>query len=157
MINGIIKVPESPETQGYTPTIIKDFKPADPSAGISMIAPPSANSNGNAAFSFELKLPPNRQGMQSTLGINYNNGGGNSWLGIGWDISIPSISIYTRWEVPRYDPQPESETYTYLSDQLSPTAHQAVWERRSTDKEFYTRVEGSFDKIIRHGTLPSNY
>jgi RHS repeat-associated protein len=159
MINGIIKVPESPETQGYTPTTIKDFKPADPSAGISMIAPPSANSNGNAAFSFDLKLPAGRQGMQPDLGFNYNNGGGNSWLGIGWDLSIPSISIDTRWGVPRYDPQLESETYTFKSEQLAPTANRAALEKRSTDaeKEFYPRVEGSFDKIIRHGTLPTNY
>ena len=37
VINGIIKVPESPETQNYVPTGIKDLKAADPSAGIQQI------------------------------------------------------------------------------------------------------------------------
>jgi RHS repeat-associated protein len=157
MINGIIKVPESPETQGYTPTTIKDFKPADPSAGITMIAPPTANSNGNGALSFELKLPAGRQGMQPDLSLQYNNGGGNGWLGVGWDLSIPFIGIDTRWGVPRYDSQLESETYTFEGVQLAPTAHRAALEKRTDEKEFYPRVEGSFDKIIRHGSHPSNY
>lgn len=157
MINGIIKVPESPETQGYTPTTIKDFKPADPSAGITMIAPPTANSMGNAALSFEFKLPAGRQGIQPDLSIRYNNDGGNGWLGLGWDLSIPSISIDTRWGVPRYDSQLESETYTFEGLQLAPTANRATLEKRSVEKEFYPRVEGSFDKIIRHGDHPSNY
>ncbi len=157
MINGIIKVPESPETQGYTPTTIKDFKPADPSAGITMIAPPTVNSSGNAAFSFDLKLPAGRLGIQPDLSIHYNNGGGNGWLGLGWDLSIPFISIDTRWGVPRYDAQLESETYTFESEQLTPTANRATFEKRSAEKQFYRRVTQNFDKIIRHGSHPSRY
>ena len=34
MINGIIKIPESPETEGFVPTTIKDIKAADPAEGI---------------------------------------------------------------------------------------------------------------------------
>lgn len=157
MINGIIQVPESPETAGYAPTSIKSFKPADPATGISMIAPPAANNYGNAAFSFGLKLPPGRQGMAPSLSLNYNNGGGNGWLGLGWDLPIPFISIDTRWGVPRYDPDLESETYTFIGEQLAPTAHQAALIKRSAEKEFYPRVEGAFDKIVRHGNHPSNY
>lgn len=157
MINGIIQVPESPETAGYAPNSIKDFKPADPSAGITMIAPPTANNYGNAAFSFDLKLPTGRQGMEPALSIHYNNGGGNGWLGLGWDMSIPFISIDTRWGVPRYDPIQETETYTFISEQLAPTAHRSALVNRSAEKEFYPRIEGSFDKIIRHGNHPANY
>lgn len=157
MINGIIKVPESPETAGYTPTSIKDFKPADPSTGITMIAPPTANNLGNASFSFDLKLPAGRQGMEPSLAIQYNNSGGNGWLGLGWDLSLPFISIETRWGVPRYDPNLETETYTFISEQLAPLAHRGALVNRSAEKEFYPRVEGSFDKIIRHGSHPSNY
>lgn len=159
MINGIIKVPESPETQGYTPTSIKDFKPADPSAGITMIAPPTANSRGNAAISFDLKLPSGRQGMEPDLSLQYNNGGGNGWLGLGWDLSIPYISIDTRWGVPRYDSLLETETYIMEGEQLAPIAHRGPLVKRNNanEKEFYPRVEKSFDKIIRHGSSPSKY
>ncbi|MCK5169052.1 MAG: hypothetical protein KAQ75_04155, partial [Bacteroidales bacterium] len=60
MINGIIKVPESPETQGYTPTSMKDVKAANPAAGINLIAPPTANSMGNANLSYPLNIPAGR-------------------------------------------------------------------------------------------------
>ncbi|MDX2069123.1 MAG: toxin TcdB middle/N-terminal domain-containing protein [Haliscomenobacter sp.] len=157
MINGIIKVPESPETEGYAPTSIKDFKPADPSAGITMIAPPVANNYGNASSSFDLKLPAGRQGMEPNLSIQYNNNGGNGWLGLGWDLTLPFISIDTRWGAPRFDPSDETETYTLIGEQLAPMAHRGALVKRSSEKEFYPRVEGSFDKIIRHGDRPSNY
>ncbi|MBB3841549.1 RHS repeat-associated protein [Runella defluvii] len=157
MINGIIKVPESPETQGYAPTTIKDFKPADPSAGIVMIAPPTANTMGSASLDFGLKLPAGRQGMQPELSIRYNNGGGNGWLGLGWDLSVPAINLDTRWGVPRYDAQWETETYQLEGGQLAPTAHRATLEKRVTEKEFFPRVEGGFDRIVRHGSHPSNY
>jgi RHS repeat-associated protein len=124
-----------------------------------MIAPPAANNFGNASTSFDLNLPPGRQGMEPSLAISYNNSGGNGWLGLGWDLSLPSIGLETRWGVPRYDPDLETETYTLFNEQLAPTAHQGALIKRNTEKEkeFYPRVEGSFDKIVRHGNSPKNY
>ena len=160
-INAIIKVPESPETQGYTPTSMKDVKAANPATGVNLIQPPQANSMGNANLSYPINIPAGRQGMQPQLAISYNSGGGNGWLGLGWDLSVPSISIETRWGVPRYDPVKESETYTMGGEQLSPVAHRSEWVDRDTkadaEKQFYPRVEGSFSKIIRHGNSPKNY
>jgi len=157
MINGIIKVPESPQTQGYKPTSIKDIKAANPSAGIVMIDPPAASNTGNASLGFPLKLPAGRQGIQPDLTVRYNNEGGNSWLGLGWNLSIPAISIETRWGVPRYDAALETETYALAGEQLAPVAHREAFKPRTADKQFYPRVEGSFQKIIRHGDRPSNY
>ncbi len=157
-INGIIKVPESPETQGYKPTEIKDLKAPDPSAGITMIAPPSPNQMGTAGLQFPLKLPGGRQELQPQLAIQYNSEGGNGWLGMGWDLSIPSISIETRWGVPRYHPQLETETYLMGGEMLTPVAHRAApGPRSSGDKQFDPRIESGFNKIIRHGTNPKNY
>ena len=160
-INAIIKVPESPETQGYTPTSMKDVKAANPATGVNLINPPSANSMGNANLSYPLNIPAGRQGMQPQLAISYNSGGGNGWMGLGWDLSIPSISVETRWGVPHYDPNDESETYLMSGEQLSPVAHREAWKPRNkgndNEKQFYPRVEGSFSKIIRHGTEPSEY
>ncbi len=157
-INAIIKVPESPETQGYTPTSMKDVKAANPATGINMIQPPSANSMGNANLSYPINIPAGRQGMQPQLAISYNSGGGNGWLGLGWDLSVPSISVETRWGVPRYNSSKESETYIMGGEQLSPVAHRsAILEDRTSNKQFYPRVEGSFSKIIRKGDSPKNY
>ncbi|NOQ28305.1 MAG: hypothetical protein GQ564_23330, partial [Bacteroidales bacterium] len=161
MINGIIKVPESPETQGYTPTSMKDVKAANPATGINLIAPPTANSMGSANLSYPLNIPAGRQGMQPQLAISYSSGGGNGWLGLGWDLSVPSISVDTRWGVPYFDPNDESETYLMSGEQLSPVAHRSDWIPRDNSedatKQFYPRVEGSFNKTIRHGGSPQTY
>jgi hypothetical protein len=75
MINGIIKVPESPETEGFAPTTIKDIKAADPSAGITLIAAPEANSIGDAELSYPFKLPEGREGRQPQLTLQYSSDG----------------------------------------------------------------------------------
>ncbi|WP_417353690.1 SpvB/TcaC N-terminal domain-containing protein, partial [Flavobacterium alkalisoli] len=157
MINGIIKVPESPETAGFTPTSIKDIKAANPSAAINTIEAPSANSMGSANMGYPIVIPTGRQGMQPSLGIQYNSSGGNGWLGIGWDVSIPSIAIDTRWGVPRYSANEETETYSMGGQMLTPVAHRGELQPRTSEKRFYPRVEGSFNRIIRHGENPTNY
>ena len=157
MINGIIKTPESPETAGFTPTSIKDIKAANPSAAINTIEPPSANSMGTANIGYPIVVPAGRQGIQPQLGIQYNSGGGNGWLGMGWNLSIPSIGIETRWGVPRYDASLETETYSMNGQMLAPVAHRGELQPRTSEKIFHPRVEGSFDRIIRHGDNPKNY
>lgn len=157
-INGVIQTPESPETNAYTPTSIKDIKAANPSAAINEIQPPSANNMGTANLSYPINIPAGRQGMQPSLGLQYNSGGGNGWLGLGWDLSVPAITIETRWGVPRYDETLETETYSMMGQMLWPVAHRDELAARSAgDKQFYPRVEGAFNKVIRHGTNPTNY
>ncbi|TFF38509.1 SpvB/TcaC N-terminal domain-containing protein [Mucilaginibacter psychrotolerans] len=157
MINAIIKVPESPQTQGYTPTSIKDYKAANPSAGIDMIAPPDANDMGTASLSYPIKLPKGRLGMQPNLNLQYSNEGGNGWLGLGWSLPVAVIDIDTRWGVPRYDATLETETYTMGGEQLAPLANRTAYVARVTERQFHSRIEGSFQKITRHGNNPMNY
>jgi oligoendopeptidase F len=59
--------------------------------------------------------------------------------------------------VPRYDTINESETYLMMGEQLSPLAHKGEKILREKNKQFYPRVEGSFNKIIRRGDKPENY
>ncbi|SFM90299.1 RHS repeat-associated core domain-containing protein [Chitinophaga sp. YR627] len=157
MINAIIKVPESPQTQGYSPTSIKDIKVADPLQGVQIMAPPVATASGEAAMQFNLKLPEGRQDIQPSLGIRYNNEGGNGWLGVGWNLSTPVISIDTRRGAPRYDTGLETESYLLNGGALSPTTARGPFLVRSAEKRFYMRVEGPFLRIIRHGDHPANY
>lgn len=166
-INGIIKVPESPLTQAYTPTSIKDIKAANPLEAMGVIQPPTANNTGAAKLSYPLVIPAGRKGMQPQLALQYTSGGENGWMGAGWNISLPSISVETRWGVPHYDPTKESETYCLNGEQLAtrdangfylPLPHRASWVNRIYNHaRFYPRVEGSFDSIIRHGNNPSDY
>ncbi|HEY4110087.1 SpvB/TcaC N-terminal domain-containing protein [Puia sp.] len=153
----IIDVPETPQTQGFVPTSIKDFKLADPTAGISLIDAPVANSQGNASLTFEMKLPAGRQGQQPDLPIQYNSDWGGSWLGNGWNLYTPAITIDTRWGVPRYDSALETEMYQLNGMQMAPTNNRSALVKRTSEKRFYPRVEGDFSKVIRHGNSPSTY
>ncbi len=117
-INAVLKTPEMPETSAYTPTSIKELKAADPLEGLTLMQPPTANNNGTANLSYPIEIPAGRQGMQPNLALTYSSGGGNGWLGVGWDISIPSITVETRWGVPRYRTAWESEVYVYEGEQL---------------------------------------
>jgi RHS repeat-associated protein len=157
MINGVIKVPESPQVEAYNSNTMKGIKAASAGAAVNMIAPPQANSMGGAGISYPIELPAGRAGLQPQLAIGYNSGGGNSWLGIGWNIAVPSIAIDTRWGVPRFDAQNETETYSMGGTQLSPVAHRDELVARTSEKQFYPRVEGAFNKIIRHGNSPQTY
>jgi len=157
MINGIIKVPESPETEGFVPTTIKDIKAADPASGITLIAPPVANNEGDAKLSYPLKLPEGRSGMHPQLTLQYSSDGSSGWAGYGWRLNVPGISVDITWGVPRYLNDKESETYQYAGSQLTPVAHRSEYIDRTPEKRFYSRIEGSFSKIIRHGDNPKNY
>lgn len=165
MINGVIKVPESPETQGFAPTMMNDIKAADPTAKMEIIAPPTANNHGSAGLSYSFEMPPARNGMSPNIGIQYNSDGGSGWLGEGWDLNVPSISVDTRWGVPRYNDTKETETYNMAGTMLvttdasgkSSVAHRGEKISRIANRQFYPRTEGSFSRIIRKGNSPSNY
>lgn len=161
-INGIIKVPENPETAGYTPTTFNDYKVGDVSSQIPSLNIPSANASGTLSTSFPIKIPQGRQGMQPQLSINYSSESQGGWLGQGWDMPVSCISVDTRWGVPRYLDDVESETYLLDGAQLigyedSGLAHREFVDRNGNTKRFRRRIEGNFEKIERFGTDPSNY
>jgi RHS repeat-associated protein len=179
-INGIIKVPESPETSSFTPTSIKDIKAAEPTAGVVSIAPPTPNNMGTVNTSFPIKLPAGRAGMQPSLAVSYSSEGGNGWMGLGWDLSIPGVSLDTRWGAPRYDAvdsngnKIETEIYsigggmltldnanpnggTATPEYTNPHRKDNLLRNTNNQRQFYPRIEGSYAKIIRHGNNPNNY
>ena len=165
MINGVIQAPESPETEGFAPTMMNDIKAADPTAKINLIAPPQANHRGTASLQYAFEMPPARNGMAPSLGIQYSSEGGSGWLGEGWSLSVPSISLDTRWGVPRYDMAGETETYLLSGSMLSTmddkgqmgVAHRGDKMPRKADRQFYTRQGGDFSRIIRKGSSPADY
>ncbi len=176
MINGVIKTPESPETQGFTPTQMNDIKAADPTSKIELIAPPTANNQGSANLSYPLELPPVRNGISPQLAIQYNSDGGSGWLGEGWDLNVPSITVDTRWGVPRYDPKYETETYNMggvklatvidtssaNTDGIASVGHKGVLYERFiglTDEgvQFHPVSENCFSRITRLGKTPGEY
>ena len=155
--DNIIDLPDAPSTDAFAPTALKDIPMADPSQGMSLISAPTANSSGNAVMSFDMRLPKGRLGMEPSLQVQYNNEGGSSWLGTGWNLFTPAISIETRWGVPRYDAAWETESYLLNGETIAPINNRSDFVARAIDKRFYPRVESSFNKVIRHGSSPSSY
>ena len=163
-INGVIKVPDSPEVGSFAPTMMSDMKYATPAAGVVSIAPPSPNSNGTATTSFPIKIPQGRAGVQPSLQVSYSSEAGNGWMGIGWNLATPAVSINTKWGVPRFDPNTESEIYSLNGSDLVlkngteyTNPHRTSDIARSNERIFYERKEGAYNHIIRHGNAPSNY
>lgn len=157
MINAVIQTPDAPQAKAYGATQIKDLKVANPGAKVNLIEAPKASTMGDAQLGYPIETPTGRHGMAPQLGVNYSSGASNSWMGIGWNLSTPSIGIDTRWGVPRYDDKRETETYTIAGQQLAPVAHRSAPVDRTAEKTFHPRVEGSFNKIIRHGSSPKDY
>lgn len=181
-INGIIQAPESPETSGFTPTMMSDIKISDASSEVTLISPPEVSQKGSANISYPIKIPAGTKGMQPQLSVQYSNEGGNGWLGQGWSINIPAITIDTRWGIPLLDTTNETEMYSLNGEALmypkiavsggsftdwmpnrhydsipNSTRYSTVARPRIANAVFTMRKEGTFMKIQRMGTSPSNY
>jgi RHS repeat-associated protein len=161
-INATIAMPEHPGTQSLNPTSLKDIKLADPAAGIAQIEPPAANSTGAANLRVGIEAPPGRRGLQPDLAIAYSSsGGGDGWLGVGWNLEMPSIMIDTRFGVPRYDADGRSETYLLNGEMLTRLVDAGGNDIAPTGAPpvgpgtvyFARRVEGKFDWIARLNSL----
>ena len=154
-INGIIQVPEAPGTSAFTPTMMSEIKVAEPASGLNIIQAPTVSQKGDANISFPIQIPTGRQGLQPSLGLTYSSGGASSWIGFGWDLQIPAITIDTRWGSPMYNADYETEVYSLNGEQLIyqdkylPNRHR---EGSTYDTEFKKRNLGStpfFEKKIR--------
>ncbi|MFS8201938.1 SpvB/TcaC N-terminal domain-containing protein [Streptomyces sp. CWNU-52B] len=158
MVNATVTAPEGPEQVSHDPNQIKGIQAADPSSGVNQIDAPVANSQGDARLAYPLELPPGRAGVAPSLSLGYSSASADGWLGSGWELTTPSVSIDTRWGVPRYDADKETETYTLSGEQLTPVAHRTEPQPRAEgDKVFHTRVEGGFARIVRTGDSPKSY
>ena len=163
-IDATITVPDHPGAASDNPTSIKDIKAADPGANVDLISPPSASSDGSAHLSYPIALPKGRRGQAPDLALAYDSsapdgssGPSDGWLGLGWDLSLPSVGVNTQWGVPRYDPANETETYMLGGAELTPLANRGPLVARVAEKTFHSRVESTFLKITRHGASPSSY
>jgi RHS repeat-associated protein len=163
-VNATITVPDHPGVLNDDPTSIKDIKAADPGANINLIAPPTAGSDGSAHLSYPIQLPAGRHGQAPALALDYDStaangsaGPADGWLGVGWDLTLPAVTVNTQWGVPRYDPATETETYMVGSQELTPVANRGPPVPRTAEKVFHPRVEGTFSKIVRHGSDPTSY
>jgi hypothetical protein len=148
MITSTLKLPESPKPLSFNPNSIKDIKAANPASNIQQIRGLEPNTFGSANFSLPLTIPPGRNGVQPHLALEYNSNVPNGWLGTGFDITVPSITIDTKFGLPAYD---GTDTYLLNGQEL------IAVEENGSEVRYKSRVEGGFARIIRKGTSADNW
>ena len=154
-INATMAMPDEPAGTNLSSNSLQDLAKADPAAEIVQIAPPEGGPTGDAMLEFPLVVPPGRHGLAPALAVGYDSSGGNGWLGLGWDLRLPSIEVSTLFGVPRYDAAKESESYVFDGEQLAPLANPD--QDRTADRGYVRRSEGSFERIVRRGSAPAGY
>ena len=157
MINGVVTVPETPDAQGFVPTAMSGIKAADPSANVLAVQLPTANNNGDATLQIPFNFPTGRAGLNPEFAVCYSSDGGSGWCGYGWSLSVPSFCVETRWGVPKYDENTETESYLFNGEQFTERHYRDVAKSRTSDKRFYLRRENDFAEIVRKGSSPSSY
>ena len=166
--NAVIKVPEMPESKAFVPTTMTDLPEANPLQGIPMIETPNANNRATAELTYPIELPQGRQGMQPNVNLHYSGATNNGTLGVGWTLPTPAITIDTRWGVPRYAPQYETEQYIVNGEPILlrnangtalslPYQENDYQHRKTGAVQFFARNTKNQDRVIRYGTNPSNY
>ncbi len=112
------------------------------------------SSNGTGALSIPLPLSPGRNKATPAISIGYNSGTGNSILGIGWALDLPSIQRKTDKQLPTY--RDSNDVFTLAgAEDLVPLLrwHNNAWAPDTEEvgdysiKRYRPRIEGQFARI----------
>ena len=99
---------------------------------------------GTATLSIPLPISPARS-LTPGLALSYSSGAGNSPFGLGFFLTIPTISRRVVKGVPSYTD--EDEFLYFNREVLVPAADSVRVEHEYQVRLFYPRLEGGFDKI----------
>ncbi|MDQ3929771.1 MAG: toxin, partial [Chloroflexota bacterium] len=122
--------------------------------------------NGTATLAVPIGTSPGRGGSAPQLSISYDSGSGNGPFGLGWHLSIPSVTRKTDKGLPRYSDGEGSDVFILSSaEDLVPVLNGAegTWQRVTTRRTvggtdyeveaYRPRIEGLFARIERwHNT-----
>jgi RHS repeat-associated protein len=155
MINAVLVLPDHPGPASFNPNSIKDLKAADPSSAIDFIEPPDANNQGTAQVALPIRLPKARGAYQPTLRLGYDSGASDGWAGVGWSLSVSSVTVDTKFGVPIYDGH---ERYALDGASLVPGADApGACLDGVPGRLYHARVEREFKQIVRCGTGPTDF
>jgi len=117
---------------------------------------------GTASLTVPLYVSPGRSGFQPNLTLSYDSGTGNGPYGIGWRLSLPTVTRKTEKGLPRYSDRDESDIFILSeAEDLVPLLVQrgGAWQRDEVTRSVYgaqyavhryrPRVEGLFSRIER--------
>src|SRR6266705_1857032 len=68
-------------------------------------------SNGTASFNVPIFTTPSRSDFYPKLSLAYDSGSGNGPFGLGWHLSVPSVTRKTEKGLPRYRDAENSDIF----------------------------------------------
>ncbi len=118
---------------------------------------------GTGSMTVPIATSPGRSGFGPRLALSYDSGAGNGPFGLGWTLSLPTITRKTDKGLPIYQDDDESDTFILSgSEDLVPVLVEeevGAWRRkpfvRSLDgvayqvQRYRPRIEGLFARIER--------
>jgi len=116
---------------------------------------------GTGSMSIPLPVSPGRSGFGPQLTLSYDSGAGNGPFGLGWNLSLPSITRKTDKGLPQYHDAEESDVYLLSgAEDLVPVLveEQGKWVREKLPDcqvnglsfrvdRYRPRIEGLFARI----------
>jgi RHS repeat-associated protein len=96
---------------------------------------------GSYGYTYPIPVPPGRGGFAPTLALNYSSSGPNASIGLGWDLSLGSISRSTKYGKPNYD---DDDTFV-----ISIKGSSIMLVREGN--QYWLKDEGLFLRIIKEG------
>src|SRR5450759_5375381 len=112
---------------------------------------------GTGSMSVPIATSPGRSGFGPQLSLSYDSGAGNGPFGLGWNLSLPSITRKTDKGLPRYNDFEESDVFILSgAEDLVPVLKpDGSRYKDTTTAPGYTihryrpRIEGLFARIER--------
>lgn len=117
---------------------------------------------GTGSMSIPIATSPGRSGFGPQLSLSYDSGAGNGPFGLGWNLSLPSITRKTDKGLPKYQDAQESDVFILSgSEDLVPVLIDqggGKWTLEKIDprvigsntyniKSYRPRIEGLFARI----------
>ncbi|NMF61148.1 SpvB/TcaC N-terminal domain-containing protein [Pseudanabaena yagii] len=110
---------------------------------------------GTGSMSIPIATSPGRSGFAPQLSLSYDSGAGNGIFGLGWNLSLPSITRKTDKGIPRYWDTEESDVFILSgAEDLVPVLNDedkiADFDRDGYRiRQYRPRIEGLFARIER--------
>src|SRR6266516_4801619 len=125
--------------------------------------------SGTGSMSVPIATSPGRSGFGPRMELSYDSGAGNGPFGLGWNLSIPSITRKTDKGLPQYFDAEESDVFILSgAEDLAPllVERNGQWVREDLPartvggvayriRRYRPRVEGLFARIERWTNLDS--
>ena len=147
MINATLQDIEGVAEASVNINSIKGLEAADPNSGVGNIEGLEGNNQGNANLSIGIDLPGGRRGMKPRLSIGYSSGGGSDECGKGFGIQgLSSITIDTRWGLPKYDGE---DQYLLDGEKIEKIAREGKDKNGNEIQYYETKVKKNYEEIKR--------